>query len=172
MVLQVSAGAFSGFSVNASPAEVTERAGELASPMPVGSARMRELARRIGASCVVLLSSLAASAQQPNFAPAMPPDVSAPDQISFLVIGDSNSVSRLVQLNYVQVRTGRINFIIVAAFQGGEVYNLGQVDSAASLIFSAGNHRYALPDSRFLIHSSLLRQAPRNTSERFLFSFR
>jgi hypothetical protein len=134
---------------------------------------MKERARRIGAACVVLLSSLVASAQQPNAAPVMPSDVSAPDQISFLVMGDSNAVSQLVQLIGVQVRTGKNWFhIIVAPAQGGEVYNLGQVDSAANLIFCAGNHRYAFPDSRFLIHSSLLRQAHRSTSQRFLFSSR
>jgi ATP-dependent protease ClpP protease subunit len=33
-------------------------------------------------------------------------------------------------------------------------YNIGQVDSAANLIFCAGKHRYALPDTRFLIHSA------------------
>lgn len=132
---------------------------------------MKELARRVGVVCAVLLSSFV-SGQQPNVAAVMPPDVSAPDQISFLVRGDSNPVSQRVQLISVQVRTGKNWFhIIVAPSQAGEVYNLSQVDSATSLIFCADNHRYALPDSRFLIHGSILRQAPRNTSERFRFSF-
>jgi hypothetical protein len=131
---------------------------------------MEELARRVGVACFVVLSSVAASAQQPNVAPVMPPDISAPDQISFLVTGDSDSVSQLIQLIDIQVRTGKDWFhIIVTPSQNGEVYNLGQVDSAANLVFCAGNHRYAFPDSRLLIHSSLLRHAPRNTSERFLF---
>ena len=99
--------------------------------------------------------------------------MSAPFQINWLIPVDANSVNQLVQVVNGQVRLGRKNFIILISSQGGEVlsglaaynflhglgvnittFNMGQVDSAANLIFCAGNHRYALPESRFLLHSS------------------
>ena len=106
-------------------------------------------------------------------------DMTKPYQINWVIQVDSNSVNQLIQVVNSQVRLGRKNFIILISSQGGEVlsglaaynylhglnvnittFNMGQVDSAANLIFCAGNHRYALPDSRFLLHSSFNLMAP------------
>ena len=106
-------------------------------------------------------------------------DITAPYQITFVVPIDSNSVNALIQIMNSQVRIGRKNFIILLSSQGGEVlagltaynylhglgvnlttFNIGQVDSAANLVFCAGGHRYALPESRFLIHSAFTLTSP------------
>jgi ATP-dependent Clp protease, protease subunit len=118
---------------------------------------------------------IAVSAQTPQAAPVQPPavDMSAPLQLNWVVPVDANSVNQMIQVVNAQIHLGRKNFIILISSQGGEVlsgltaynflhglnasittFNMGQVDSAANLIFCAGNHRYALPDSRFLLHSS------------------
>ncbi len=125
---------------------------------------------------ICVLSSFPSFPQAQN--PPIQPNSSAqiaeqPFQISFFVPIDSASVNQLTQIVNMQVNIGRKHFIILLSSQGGEVlsglaayyylhglnidlttYNLGQVDSAANLIFCAGKHRYALPNTRFLIHSS------------------
>jgi len=100
-------------------------------------------------------------------------------QINFFVPVDVTNVNQLIQLMNGQKNIGRRDFILLISSQGGEVlsglaaynylhglgvnittYNLGQVDSAANLLFCAGQHRFALPNSRFLIHSSFLTLPP------------
>lgn len=128
----------------------------------------------------LLLTGICVSVSSPLFPqaqPLMPPSAaqiaSQPFQISFFVPIDPGSVNQLIQIVNSQVNSGRKQFIILLSSQGGEVlsglaaynylhglnvdlttYNLGQVDSAANLIFCAGKHRYALPDTRFLVHSA------------------
>jgi ATP-dependent Clp protease protease subunit len=137
----------------------------------VRSRNMRSLSVLL-AVVVVCITACPVLAQQ---APPVPPalDMSAPYQITWVIPVDANSVNQMIQVISGQVRIGRKNFIILLSSQGGEVlsglaaynflhglgvnittFNMGQVDSAANLIFCAGNHRYALPDSRFLLHSS------------------
>ena len=122
--------------------------------------------------CALFTLTPSASCQQPPQQVA-PNPFTAPLQISFFVPVDVNNVNQLIQMVNAQVNAGRKDFVILISSQGGEVlsglaaynylhglhvnittYNLGQVDSAANLLFCAGQHRYALPNTRFLIHSS------------------
>jgi ATP-dependent Clp protease protease subunit len=121
----------------------------------------------------------AQGSQAAQQSPQSAPDMSAPYQITWVVPIDSGSVNQMTQLMSLQLKMGRKHFIFLISSQGGEVlaglaaynflhglnvdittYNIGQVDSAANLIFCAGNRRYALPDSRFLLHSAFTQIAP------------
>ncbi len=127
--------------------------------------------------CVLYSPLTFPQAQNPPSQPNQAAQIAEqPFQISFFVPIDPNSTNVLIQIVNGQVNQGRKKFIILLSSQGGDVlsglaaynylhgldglgidittYNLGQVDSAANLIFCAGKHRYALPDTRFLIHSS------------------
>lgn len=139
------------------------------------------LVRNMRSLSVLLAVAAVSIATYPVFGQQAPPaatppatlDMSAPYQINWIVPIDAASVNQMILLVQFQVKAGRKNFIFLISSQGGEVlsgltaynflhglnvnittFNMGQVDSAANLIFCAGNHRYALPTSRFLLHSS------------------
>jgi len=126
-------------------------------------------------SVLFIAFGIVAHAQQ-----SPPPNpATTPIQIAFLLPVDVNNVNQLVQLINQQRSIGRKDFIILLSSQGGEVlsglaaynylhgldinlttFNIGQVDSAANLIFCAGRQRYALPNSRFLVHSAFTSLPP------------
>jgi ATP-dependent protease ClpP protease subunit len=127
----------------------------------------------------VIVISPSLIAQQQAAPPPVLPDMSAPFQINWIVPIDANSVNQMILIVQSQVKLGRKNFIFLISSQGGEVlsgltaynflhglnvnittFNMGQVDSAANLVFCAGDHRYALPTSRFLLHSSFMLMPP------------
>jgi len=139
---------------------------------------MKISTRSIAAICVSICCSISL-AQQNQSIPAIPEQAMPPYQISFFLPVETGTVNQLIQLFNTQINLGRKDFIILISSGGGEVlsglaaynylhglkvnittYNLGQVDSAASLLYCAGTHRYALPNSRFLIHSSFTTLPP------------
>ncbi len=125
--------------------------------------------RRIMIAAAVLLIPLCVFAQaQPN-----------PDQISVIsFIGDINTASmgQLLAIVNAQLRGGVHRIRIVISSGGGDTtaafaaynylhslpdveistFNVGNVDSAAVLLYCAGQHRYSFPATRFLIHGNSL----------------
>ena len=112
------------------------------------------------------------------------PAQQAPERviINFLPYIDSNSVNMLLSVVNAQVRNGTKKITIVISSVGGDpasafaaynilrnvpaeitTFNVGNVDSAAMLIYCAGKYRYSLPNpARFLIHGTSL--GPMTTS--------
>src|ERR1700691_5469910 len=119
---------------------------------------------------------LAISAIVPAFSQAPEPKPVAPPPviINFVVDINTNTVNQLVQIVNRQANSGTKRVTILIASPGGDVaagfaaynilrsipnielttFNVGNVDSAAMLLFSAGKNRYSLPGPgpRFLIH--------------------
>jgi ATP-dependent Clp protease, protease subunit len=123
----------------------------------------------------LLLCSIPAIGQQPpqQAAPPAPPERAI---INFIVPIDSNTVNMLLSVVNNQIRAGVKKITIVLSSPGGDTnsafaaynilrtvpaeittYNVGNIDSAAMLIFCAGKYRYSFPSpTRFLIHSNAL----------------
>lgn len=121
----------------------------------------------------VLLVSTTLPAQQTS-APAR--SAPAPVIINFILPIDSNTVNMLLSVVNTQVRGGVKKITIVLSSPGGDTasafaaynilknvpaeittFNAGTIDSAAMLIYCAGQHRYSFPDpARFLIHGNAL----------------
>jgi ATP-dependent protease ClpP protease subunit len=117
----------------------------------------------------MLLVSATLPAQQ---APAQQP----PERviINFILPVDSNTVNKLLGVVNAQVRGGVKRITIVLSSPGGDIpsafaaynifknvstgittFNAGNIDSAALLVYCAGQHRYSFPDrARFLIHGN------------------
>jgi ATP-dependent protease ClpP protease subunit len=102
--------------------------------------------------------------------------------ISFVGVIDANSTSALLRSVNEQAKAGVTNVTILIASPGGDTasafaaynvlrsmplevttFNVGNVDSAAILLYCAGQKRYSLPATRFLIHGNSFNPAP-NTS--------
>ncbi len=102
-----------------------------------------------------------------------------PDQMSVItIVGDINtqSVGALLSVVNGQVRAGIKKIRIVIASGGGDpsagfaaynylrgltnieisTFNMGNVDSAAVLLFCAGQNRYSVPGARFVVHGNSL----------------
>lgn len=129
--------------------------------------------RKFGTICAGMLVALSTPvfAQAPQF--QMPP-LASPDTpvvIRFFSNVDQNSVTWLLQTVDGQIKQGRTHITILMSSPGGDVLsgftaynylkgiraevttiNIGQVDSAATIIFCAGAHRYSVPEARFLFH--------------------
>jgi ATP-dependent Clp protease, protease subunit len=120
-----------------------------------------------------LAFSLPLTAQQ---APGALPPVS-PDQISVITLtGEINSASmgQLIAIVNFQVRGGVHKIRLVISSGGGDpsaafaaynylhnlpsveisTFNIGKVDSAAVILYCAGQQRYTFPATRFLIHGN------------------
>jgi ATP-dependent Clp protease protease subunit len=84
---------------------------------------------------------------------------------------DQNTVGLLLAQVDGQLRQGTKKFVILISSGGGDVlsgftaynylkgipaevttFNVGNVDSAATVIYCAGKNRYSVPDARFLFH--------------------
>src|ERR1035437_5516850 len=106
----------------------------------------------------------------PPGAPLVPP-IQRPIVINFFVGVDTNSVNQLIGLIDNQIRAGSTDFTILISSIGGDpaaaftaynyfrgihaqitTVNMGNVDSAAAILFCAGTKRYALANTRFLLH--------------------
>jgi ATP-dependent protease ClpP protease subunit len=102
--------------------------------------------------------------------------------ISFVGPIDSGSMAVLVRNVNEQIQHGTSKVTILVASPGGDTaaafgaynilrnlpveittFNIGNVDSAAMLLYCAGKHRYSLPATRFLIHGNSFNPLP-NTS--------
>jgi ATP-dependent protease ClpP protease subunit len=101
-----------------------------------------------------------------------------PQQVSVITfMGDINTASAGVLLQVVnqQIRNGIHKITLVISSGGGDpsaafaaynylrnlpveltTFNVGNVDSAAVMLYCAGQHRYSLPATRFLIHGNSL----------------
>jgi ATP-dependent Clp protease protease subunit len=116
------------------------------------------------------IPSLAQQIQQPTDVPQRPPVV-----ITFVVPVDSNSANMLIHMVTSQAQIGVKDITLVLASPGGDTaaafaaynilktlpinlttFNVGNIDSAAMLLYCAGKHRYSLPGPgvRFLIHGN------------------
>lgn len=110
------------------------------------------------------------------------PQESTPSQphgvvITFVVPIDSNSANQLIHIVTSQTQGGVKDVTLVLASPGGDTaaafaaynilktlpidlttFNVGNIDSAAMLLYCAGKHRYSLPGPgvRFLIHGNSL----------------
>lgn len=118
--------------------------------------------------CIILLVATANLCAQ---APAKTKKVA----ISFLMPITTESINQLVKLSNDQARNGVKDITILISSPGGDTasafsgyhllrglpaeittFNVGQVDSAAMILFCAGAHRYSMPGpgTRFLIHGN------------------
>jgi ATP-dependent Clp protease protease subunit len=140
---------------------------------------MQKTSRRLWLGvAVVAMFALSTQAQQP-----VPP--TQPDNqtvvINFFVMTTPDSINALISIVDAQLRQGAKKIVILISSVGGETtsaftaynylrgipaevttFNLGNVDSAATLLYCAGKNRYSLPGTRFLIHSVSV-QAPANS---------
>jgi len=105
-----------------------------------------------------------------------------PDQISVIsFIGEINTATmgQLLAIVNMQVRSGVHRIRLVISSGGGDTsaafaaynylhslpdveistFNVGNVDSAAVVLYCAGKHRYSFPATRFLIHGNSLQIA-------------
>jgi ATP-dependent protease ClpP protease subunit len=122
---------------------------------------------------VVLLSlPLCAQSQIPAQQPQQ--EARPPVMINFFQQVDANTVNMLVTLVDAQVRAGSKKIILLLSSAGGETtsaftaynylrglrtagvdittFNVGNVDSAATVIYCAGIRRFSLPGTRFILH--------------------
>jgi len=93
--------------------------------------------------------------------------------INFFVQVDGNSINQLVNIVDMQMKQGFRRFAILISSTGGETtsaftaynylrglnieittFNVGNVDSAATVLYCAGSKRYSLPNTRFLLHGA------------------
>jgi len=93
--------------------------------------------------------------------------------INFFVQVDGNSINQLVNIIDTQTKLGFRRFAILISSTGGETtsaftaynylrglnveittFNVGNVDSAATVLYCAGSKRYSLPNTRFLLHGA------------------
>ncbi len=133
-------------------------------------ASRRPLYVLLGLLCVFTVT---ASSQAPS--PPQPP----PFQIHFFAQVDYGTVNQLISMVDQQLKMGTKDFTILISSPGGDptagfaaysylhginanvtTFNLGDVDSAANLLFCAGKHRFALPGTRFLIHGTSYAPSP------------
>jgi ATP-dependent protease ClpP protease subunit len=119
-----------------------------------------------------LLAPILSAQNQVPASPATPERVI----INFIVPIDSNSVNMLLSIVNGQVRNGVKKITIVLSSPGGDTtaafaaynilknvpveittFNVGNIDSAAVLLYCSGKHRYSFPSpARFLIHGNAL----------------
>ncbi len=118
------------------------------------------------------------------------PDVSYSQQgnpldtviVNFFVQTNSDTVNALIQVVDNQLRSGAKKIVLLISSIGGETtsaftaynylrgipaqvttFNIGNVDSAATVLYCAGKNRYSLPGTRFLIHGVSV-MAPPNSA--------
>jgi ATP-dependent Clp protease protease subunit len=132
----------------------------------------RYVVRLVGSIVIALSVCLGAVAQDSTPTAAQPERIAV---VSFLVQVDSNSVNQLLRVVTDQMRQGTKKIVVIISSPGGDTasafaaynvlrhlpielttFNVGNIDSAAMLLYCAGTHRYSLPKTRFLIHGNSL----------------
>jgi ATP-dependent Clp protease, protease subunit len=122
----------------------------------------------LGSACVLSVAQSTAPAAQNN-----------EWIISFLGPIDSGSMAALLRSVNDQIRQNHTNITILIASPGGDTtaaffaynvlktlpatittFNVGNVDSAAMLLYCAGTKRYSMPATRFLIHGNSYNPPP------------
>lgn len=130
---------------------------------------MARTIKYFGIILAFLFPFIVSAQQQPNAAKTQENNKVA--VIRFLTEVNPNSVGALLQVVDGQYKSGIRRFVILIASPGGDVlsglmaynylkglpielttFNIGNVDSSAGLIYCAGTKRYAVPESRFVIH--------------------
>jgi len=131
---------------------------------------MKSVKRFFPLAILALICSIPVYAQAPTVVP--------PERviINFILPIDTNSVNMLLAVVNGQMRNGVKKATIVLASPGGDTtaafaaynilrsvpidittFNVGNIDSAAMMIYCAGKHRYSFASpARFLIHGNAL----------------
>jgi len=131
---------------------------------------MSRTSRRLllGIVASFLFLTLTTQAQESTTPPPERPKVAV---IRFFAGIDANGVGALLQTVDAQYKAGVRRFILLMSSPGGDLmsgfmaynylkglpielttFNVGNVDSAAGIVFCAGTKRYAVPESRFIVH--------------------
>jgi ATP-dependent Clp protease, protease subunit len=138
----------------------------------VQSWKMRSLSIALVLSMVCL--ALPAFGQQPTVMESPKPEEKAA-VIRFFAEVNPGTVGALLQTVDAQYKSGMRKFVILMSSGGGDLlsgfmaynylkglpievttFNVGNVDSSASIIYCAGTKRYAVPEARFVIHEVAL----------------
>lgn len=117
----------------------------------------------------LMLLSAVVCAQNPS--PVQPKPEERTAVIRFFSDVNPGTIGMLLQTIDAQYKLGTRKFTILMSSGGGDVlsgfmaynylrglpievttFNVGNVDSAASIIYCAGSKRYAVPEARFIIH--------------------
>jgi len=143
---------------------------------------VKKTSRCFGFALAGLVLALSALAQQQPPQPPQPPQPETQTVvINFFVMTTPDSINQLISIVDNQLRQGAKKIVILISSIGGETtsaftaynylrgipaevttFNIGNVDSAATVLYCAGKNRYSLPGTRFLIHSVSV-QAPTNS---------
>jgi ATP-dependent Clp protease, protease subunit len=131
---------------------------------------------RHAALCTLLLGvyPVIGLGQQSPIPPA-PAITEKPSVINYLVEVNVGNVNQLIGLINAQLRNNVKKITVVISSTGGDAaagftaynylkgipaevttFNIGNVDSAAAIMFCAGKNRYALRDTRFLLHGTAI----------------
>jgi ATP-dependent protease ClpP protease subunit len=129
--------------------------------------------RKFAVLLLIMAMALGGTGVRAQTAPQLPADRTV--IITFIVPVDSNSANMLIRTIAQQSDAGVKNITLVLASPGGDTaaafaaynilktlpielttFNVGNIDSAAMLLYCAGKHRYSLPGPgvRFLIHGN------------------
>lgn len=131
---------------------------------------MKSVKRLLPLTMLAFVSSISVLCQTPITAPQPPERVI----INFILPIDTNSVNMLLAIINGQMRSGVKKITIVLSSPGGDTaaafaaynilksvpveittFNVGNIDSAAMMIYCAGKNRYSFPSpARFLIHGN------------------
>jgi ATP-dependent Clp protease protease subunit len=122
------------------------------------------------ASFFVMLAALPLAAQQQFTTQGSKPEEKTA-VIRFFSDVNPGTIGMLLQTVDAQFKAGTRKFVILMSSGGGDVlsgfmaynylkglpieittFNVGNVDSSASIIYCAGSKRYAVPEARFIIH--------------------
>lgn len=106
-----------------------------------------------------------------SYAQETPPQQPKPVVVNFFVGVDTASLNQLIVIVDNQIRAGAKKITILVSSIGGDpaaaftaynylrgipaevtTVNMGNVDSAAAILYCAGKHRYTLDGTRFLLH--------------------
>jgi ATP-dependent Clp protease, protease subunit len=128
---------------------------------------------RVTFSSLLLVIALVSTCVLAQEAPVPPIQGPKSVVINFFVQVDANTVNQLVQVIDNQIRAGAKKVTILISSAGGETtsaftaynfirglpvevttFNVGNVDSAATVIYCAGKKRYSLPGTRFILHGA------------------
>jgi ATP-dependent Clp protease protease subunit len=130
---------------------------------------MPHVSRWLSTSILLLLSPIRVAAQEPSaVVPQIRPQTAV---LRFFSQVDQNTVAQLLMQVDAQLKMGTKSFVILISSGGGDVlsgftaynylkgipadvttFNVGNVDSAATVIYCAGKKRFSVPDARFLFH--------------------
>jgi ATP-dependent Clp protease, protease subunit len=136
---------------------------------------MQSVNRSLAVSlCIAAIALIPLSATGQTYSTIGQAKPSEPEHVAVIRLFsqiDQNTVGLLLAQVDGQLRQGTKKFVILISSGGGDVlsgftaynylkgipaevttFNVGNVDSAATVIYCAGKNRYSVPDARFLFH--------------------